>query len=231
MLVLILLQSVASDSRIVDMISTDSQYLECLANPVRWRRDGLAGLVIDVLNGNPRSASTGRMLRLVQAIQQLFSLGKARWTEGGTAFHLNASEKRAFLEAARQVNKELARYRTAFSFETGLRRGGDDLLGGFLRRSVGRKVTTQEVVAVERVLDIANDGRIDFLERCAACGTWLFKRFSHQRFCSERCRMSEYQRSDKWKAYKRDKAHEYYWLHKLGKVKEQNNRSRSKKRG
>lgn len=52
-----------------------------------------------------------------------------------------------------------------------------------------------------------------------ACGTYYFRRFSHQRFCSETCRLKEFRSSAEWKAHRRRKAREYYWLHKSGKVK------------
>ncbi|MGO9565895.1 MAG: hypothetical protein ACLPPV_24920 [Candidatus Korobacteraceae bacterium] len=171
-------------------------------------------LVIAFLNGNRSFSSTRRMRRLVQGVQQLFALGKSEWTETGIDLHPEAPDKREFLKAAQQVNKELARYRTAFSFETELGRGGNVLLGHFLRRSVGRGISAQEVAALERVLDVANNGKIDYFKMCGACGIWFYKRFSHQRYCSDACRMRDYQGSNRWKAYRRDKAREYYWLHK-----------------
>ena len=65
-------------------------------------------------------------------------------------------------------------------------------------------------------------GGISGIERiveCPQCGKWMFKRFSHQRFCSTRCREREFKSSPEWKAKRRDKAREYYWLHKTKNVK------------
>ena len=55
--------------------------------------------------------------------------------------------------------------------------------------------------------------------RQCSCGRWLFARFSHQRFCSAKCREREFKSSPEWKEYRRQKAREYYRLHKSGKVK------------
>lgn len=46
------------------------------------------------------------------------------------------------------------------------------------------------------------------------CGRYYFRRFRHQRFCSEVCRVKKFRSSEEWKEYRRRKAREYYWLHK-----------------
>jgi hypothetical protein len=51
------------------------------------------------------------------------------------------------------------------------------------------------------------------------CGRAFYRRLQHQQYCSEECRLGFYARSEKWKKYRRDKAREYYWLHKTGIVK------------
>ena len=56
------------------------------------------------------------------------------------------------------------------------------------------------------------------LRECA-CSKWFYARFSHQRFCSSKCRERAFRSSEVWKAYRRRKAREYYQLHKSGKVK------------
>jgi hypothetical protein len=56
------------------------------------------------------------------------------------------------------------------------------------------------------------------LRQCS-CGKWFFKKFSHQRFCSVKCREREFRSTDEWKAYRREKAREYYWLQKNKNVK------------
>jgi hypothetical protein len=45
------------------------------------------------------------------------------------------------------------------------------------------------------------------------CGTWFYRRFSHQRFCSAPCRDKANKATPAAREYRRKKAHEYYWLH------------------
>jgi hypothetical protein len=69
---------------------------------------------------------------------------------------------------------------------------------------------------VNAVFDLAQLAQMDLLDRIkkCSCGHWMFARFSHQRFCSVRCREREFRSSPEWKEYRRKKAREYYRLHK-----------------
>jgi hypothetical protein len=60
---------------------------------------------------------------------------------------------------------------------------------------------------------------IDRLRRCGYCQKWLCARFSHQRFCSARCLEKHFQSSPEWKEQRRQKAREYYRLHRTKNVK------------
>jgi hypothetical protein len=60
---------------------------------------------------------------------------------------------------------------------------------------------------------------IDQLRKCDYCQKWLCARFSHQRFCSARCREKRFQSSPEWKEQRRRKAREYYRLHRTKNVK------------
>jgi hypothetical protein len=72
--------------------------------------------------------------------------------------------------------------------------------------------------AVHDLARLADRGLFDKLLRCS-CERWLFARFSHQRFCSARCREREFKASPEWRAHRRKKAREYYWLHRNQNVK------------
>lgn len=74
---------------------------------------------------------------------------------------------------------------------------------------------------VNAVYDLAQLAAIDLLNRLrkCKCGAWMLVRFSHQRFCSVVCREKEFRSSPRWREYRRQKAREYYRLHKSGKVK------------
>ena len=73
-----------------------------------------------------------------------------------------------------------------------------------------------EFNAVMRILRLGSD--ILGVQFCS-CSKAFYPRLSHQRFCSEGCRLSFYAKDEKWQTYRRNKAREYYWLHKSGKVK------------
>lgn len=75
-----------------------------------------------------------------------------------------------------------------------------------------------EVSAIADLAKLAEKDLLGHLRECP-CGKWFWARFSHQRFCSSKCRESEFRSSDKWKEHRRQKAREYYQLHKSGKVK------------
>jgi len=72
--------------------------------------------------------------------------------------------------------------------------------------------------AVLDLLELARQGLLERLKQCP-CGSWIWARFSHQRFCSAKCREKEFRSSLQWKEHRRQKAREYYRLHKSGKVK------------
>jgi hypothetical protein len=79
---------------------------------------------------------------------------------------------------------------------------------------VSRKGELTETGAVMRLLDVfRQQGPVPPIGLCG-CGTYFFRRFSHQRFCSEVCRLKEFRSSEKWKAHRRAKARDYYWMHK-----------------
>jgi hypothetical protein len=75
-----------------------------------------------------------------------------------------------------------------------------------------------EVSAIADLAKLAEKDLLGHLRECS-CGKWIWARFSHQRFCSARCRERHFRSSESWKEHRRQKAREYYRLHKSGKVK------------
>jgi hypothetical protein len=75
-----------------------------------------------------------------------------------------------------------------------------------------------DVSAIADLAKLAEKDLLGHLRECL-CGRWIWARFSHQRFCSAKCREREFRSSEKWKEHRRQKAREYYRLHKSGKVK------------
>ncbi len=72
---------------------------------------------------------------------------------------------------------------------------------------------------IETALDLGRTGQLSRVRRCSDCGNWYFARFAHQRFCTARCRERAFRSSDEWKKHRREKAQEYYWLHKNKNIK------------
>lgn len=90
--------------------------------------------------------------------------------------------------------------------------------GRFKRRWPPTDGKCDDVQAVYQLMGLAFGRGADRIRECD-CGKWFFARFSHQRFCSTKCREKAFRSSPEWKDYRRRKAREYYWLHKSGKVR------------
>jgi hypothetical protein len=75
-----------------------------------------------------------------------------------------------------------------------------------------------EISAIADLAKLAEKDLLGHLKECP-CGKWIWAKFSHQKFCSAKCREHDFRSSEKWKEHRRKKAREYYRLHKSGKVK------------
>jgi hypothetical protein len=64
-----------------------------------------------------------------------------------------------------------------------------------------------------------NNGRDAHRIRECNCGKWFYAKFDHQNYCSSKCREKAFRSTPMWKEYRRQKAREYYWLHKNKNVK------------
>ena len=73
------------------------------------------------------------------------------------------------------------------------------------------------------VLGLVEHKLIANIRRCN-CGRYFFARSSLTRFCSSACRIRFWENSEERKQRKREKAREYYLLHKRGVVKSSTNR-------
>ena len=72
--------------------------------------------------------------------------------------------------------------------------------------------------AVLDLISLVKIGALRGLRRCPRCNKWLFARFSHQKFCSPRCRERHFQSSPDWKARRNERQREYYRLHRTTNV-------------
>jgi hypothetical protein len=128
-----------------------------------------------------------------------------------------------------RVNRRLSRYRTyslAGPTEGSFLPGTSALLSepfavGFISvRVETNSAASYECGAACALMRLAELNLLNSLRICKRCALWFFARFAHQEFCRKECRIKHNSSSDKWKEYKRDKAREYYQLHKTGKVRE-----------
>jgi hypothetical protein len=129
----------------------------------------------------------------------------------------------------REANRILRRCKV-FRFVTDLYLNGVEHLAEWVPTNKSRAVfeikhpngTKEKVSEDDALLSVAELYimlSIDRLRRCDYCQKWLSARFSHQRFCSARCREKHFQSSPEWKEQRRHKAREYYRLHRTKNVK------------
>jgi hypothetical protein len=75
-----------------------------------------------------------------------------------------------------------------------------------------------ETGAIHYSLALFESGYIFKIRRCR-CRKFFFQRFSHQRFCSEKCRITEFRTSDEARLKRNAYARKLYQLHKNKNVK------------
>ena len=75
-----------------------------------------------------------------------------------------------------------------------------------------------ETGAIRHTLALIESGHIFNLRQCR-CGKFIFQRFSHQRFCSQKCRLAEYRSSEEFRVSRNARQRELYQLHKKSNVK------------
>jgi hypothetical protein len=75
-----------------------------------------------------------------------------------------------------------------------------------------------EIGALFNVLELIKSGLIYKVRGCR-CKTFYFKKFAHQRFCSQKCKLAEFRTNDVVREKRNEYARKLYHLHKTGKVK------------
>lgn len=69
------------------------------------------------------------------------------------------------------------------------------------------------IEAIWELVQLAGMGLARRLRQCSHCNKWFFAHFDHQTHCpGGDCRIADFRKSEKWKAYRRKKSREYYWL-------------------
>jgi hypothetical protein len=123
--------------------------------------------------------------------------------------HWEIEKRRALLE------RELSRYRFTPRAEVAMGGGGKGpsvwaawWKGDDSGREEHLRMTAPE--ALELILKLTQVGDLARLRRCTQCRKWLFARFRHQNFCSQKCQQKSYTQSDAWKMHRRAYMRRYY---------------------
>jgi hypothetical protein len=152
------------------------------------------------------AASRNRVVFFLEHVQGLITRIEASVQED-----LEFDPPRDISILERLVNDQLQQYpSTTFFGIYGREWAFDEVIGG--NRPAG------EWVAIRSIVELARLKLLDRIRRCT-CGAWLYARFSHQHFCSPRCRHRHYESSQEFKVQRRDYMRRYYRLKKSGKVK------------
>ena len=161
----------------------------------------------DWLNRNPKLSYSKRIATLIENIHK----GWPAW--GVEDLEMMASRKFPIrilpnASALRKVEKELSRHKMRPAL-MGYSAGPDkpknhkphvhsQLLWTWV---YGKDPATH---AVHLVMQLGEAGLFDRIKQCRKCTAWFFARFRHQVFCSEKCQIAHYRRTDKFKAHHRD---------------------------
>jgi len=75
-----------------------------------------------------------------------------------------------------------------------------------------------EIGALFNALELIKSGSISKIAVCR-CGKFYFRKFGHQRFCSQKCKLTEFRADEEVRAKRNEYARKLYHLHKSGNVK------------
>jgi hypothetical protein len=206
---------------------TESRYISQQIKERKFHGEWHANFLVDWFNGHLREG-TGkeRVRKILSGFQRLGeiaqdkSVGEREWTKR-VPTHPLVKEANLLMGSLHQA---VARYRLEPDWVIHLSGPGPEVplwpptmfLSARIFLRSGRQAEESHVI--EKLFKCIEDGVLHKILTCS-CGKLFFQRFSHQRFCSEKCRSKSYQDSETWREYRRNKAREYYHLQISGKVK------------
>jgi hypothetical protein len=169
--------------------------------------------LVDWLNKTKDKDGKSRVLALHRMLFQLVKTAGS--APDAQELHSNWQKLR------RRINRLLLKYPVCKQlihwFTTGFFMTGNMPLNE--RRVYGPNALLTETGAVLALLELFEAPENWWRVRECHCGKYYFRRFRHQRFCSETCRVQKFRSSEEWKEHRRAKAREYYWLHKAKNTK------------
>jgi hypothetical protein len=184
----------------------------------KYAGDPWAGMVTRWLNceddpegrdlGKNTKFSRNRVHDLIDNIREVFDAIKSAPHRDLLAF-----PPRRLSALMNELNARIHEYPTACIFMLECSR-----TGFFGKGYVAGERPGGESLAAQSVVELTNKGLLDRLKECD-CGRWFFSRFSHQNFCSDRCRKKRHETSEQFRASRREYMRRYYRLKASGKVK------------
>ena len=170
----------------------------------------LGAPVAEFLN---QQGATGRRKRIIALLLELLELSQHSTPTGGFRY-LGSSKE---LLRIGRVNQRLTRYRTSPMLWPANKRGSGLVPFWSFKESPStkRKAEFLECEAARNLIQLADMGLLGSLRQCECDhkrnrGQWFFARISHQKFCSEECRIRYNQTTPQARAYRAQKSREYY---------------------
>jgi hypothetical protein len=211
------------------MPSADSQHTEKRELKRRYHGDLWAGLIVRYLNSEPfaKDVSSVRIIidccrRIVELAQQA-NLTSDEWLTRG----VEPPQTAELIEIA-ELERDLRRFLEEFRSIPVIRLSGNSKEGQAPPLHAYWELSPDSPFAerdnqrgwplLDALLSAIEDGSLTKVLPCI-CGTYFFQKFSHQKFCSEKCRVKWNLSSENSREYRRRKQRDYYHLHKSGKVK------------
>ena len=212
-----------------------------------YQGEQAAGALVWWLNDYPDEKVKTRIKRVIALYREAYELctetesPKLEWKNGDWIFHETAETRK--LDALNEaLSKELDYYQTSpcVEFSTLSNDRGYTFVApvysvpvegsAFARNekrtvpeavwkataAAGRPNLESEVIQI--TLDLFRSGEICKITQCP-CGKFVFQRFSHQRFCSQKCRIADYRSSEEFRLGRNKRQRELYQLHKRNNIK------------
>lgn len=173
-------------------------------NNFSGERDGMP--VAKWLNDNDGTREGNRVIALVRSLKKLLPCLSFRdWWSESVTHKKRAKDKEAELSA---LNRKLRNYvmfpmLVDYTSTVAMRRKGALQSRGkvFWKWSSGGQAATP---IVHSIVKLGERELLSRLSECANCEAWFYARFTHQIFCSSRCREKHFRASPEWRASRRD---------------------------
>jgi len=184
--------------------------------------------LLDWLNStstvDPTGVGRARVRNLVEMIQRLYANTRSDDADGK-----HRRSPKVLETEIKRINALLIDYRFSYALDPSQSsslawtiRGSKDLKGIDDRKEIDDEEeldpSLPEILAVFCVVALTKQGVLGSIRRCE-CGKYFFARLPAQRFHDDNCRVVHWENSPERKLRRREKAREYYNLHKSGKVK------------